>query len=264
MGYTEDIQIDIDHLDAEWIQQASRYQFYAKREAIAMYERDQVADELSLCHAKLDASIRLNPEKFGIITKPTEAAILNTIKQQPEYAKTNKAFMDLLLKTRIISAAVKSFEHKKKALEKLTDLYLSGYWAKPRVSSEAQEIYGKQAREEQESDLKKEERLITAGLKKEAEKDAKGKPEFKPTTQTGEGKAEGKAEAKPKGKPKPKAKAPTTPTGKARAGATASKAGFPTGKTKVAATRRKTPSVSSQGAPTSRRGKGSKPIGKKK
>lgn len=183
MGYKEDIQIDIDQLDQEWIKQASLYQYYAKQEATALYERDQLVDALALMQAKLDGDIRLNFGAHGFESKPTETAILNSIKQNPIYTEANSLVMKATCKAKIIGSAVRAFDHKKKALEKLTDLYLSGYWAAPKIKSEAQEIFGKQTREDMEKALQKEDRMIKAPLKREAEagtkteKKTEGKPE---------------------------------------------------------------------------------------
>ena len=173
MGYKEDIQINIDQLDAEWIKQAALYQHYAKQEAMALYERDQLADALALTQAQLDGDIRLDPEKHGFSSKPTEAAILNSIKQNKHYTKANKILMKAMCKAKIIGSAVRAFDHKKKALEKLTDLYLSGYWAAPKIKSEAQEVFGQQTRMNLEESLKREDRLIAKSLQDEAEKKKK-------------------------------------------------------------------------------------------
>ena len=198
MGYKEDIRIDIDHLDKEWTKQAALYQNYARQEAITLYDRDQLNDNLALTQAQLDGDIRLSPTKYGFDSKPTEAAILNTIKQQPQYLKANKLLMKAACKAKIIGGAVRSFDHKKKALEKLTELYLSGYWAAPKIRSEAQEVFGKQTKEELDAALKKEGRLVTASLKKETEKAALAATKLKEQ-------AKARAGSKPKPKTKPKA-----------------------------------------------------------
>ncbi len=173
MEYKDDIRIDIHALDAEWIKQASLYQYYAKKEAIALYERDQLADRLALVQAQLDGDIRLDFKKHGFESKPTEAAILNSIKQNPFYIKANSLLMKASCKAKIIGGAVRAFDHKKKALEKLTDLYLSGYWAAPKIRSEAQEVYGEQAQEALSKDLQKDERMLRlqAAQKEKTEKE---------------------------------------------------------------------------------------------
>ena len=185
MGYKEDIQIDIDQLDQEWIKQASLYQYYAKQEATALYERDQLADALALVQAKLDGDIRLNFGTHGFESKPTEAAILNSIKQNPLYTEANSLVMKASCKAKIIGGAVRAFDHKKKALEKLTDLYLSGYWAAPKIKSEAQEIFGKRTREDMEKALRKEDRMIQASLKREANTTAEPKSDAEDMTTMG-------------------------------------------------------------------------------
>ncbi|MEA1876064.1 MAG: hypothetical protein U9N86_04310, partial [Bacteroidota bacterium] len=65
MGYKEDIQIDINALDVELLRQAPLYQRWGKREADALYEKDQVEESLSRCRATLDLAIRANPQNFG-------------------------------------------------------------------------------------------------------------------------------------------------------------------------------------------------------
>jgi hypothetical protein len=217
MGYKEDIQIDIHALDAEWIKQASLYQYYAKKEAVALYERDQLADRLALVQAQLDGDIRLDPKKHGFDSKPTEAAILNSIKQNPFYIKANSFLMKASCKAKIVGGAVRAFDHKKKALEKLTDLYLSGYWASPKIKSEAQEVYGAQAQEALSKDLQKDERMLRlqAAQGKKADATAKGadnkeKPEGKAEKSVEKKTVDAKAEAtkaktgRRKGKTKPK------------------------------------------------------------
>lgn len=243
MGYQEDIKIDIDQLDQEWIKQASLYQYYAKQEAMALYKRDQLAEALALTQAQLDGEIRLDPKKHGFESKPTEAAILNSIKQNPFYIKDSRILMKATCKAKIIGSAVRSFDHKKKALEKLSDLYLSGYWAGPKIKSEAQELYGKQTRMDLEDSLRREDRLVKASLKKEAaatnEKEKKAdkatkaekklKAQAQPKVEAAArarakvkaksvdiAKAETKAKGKGKAKPKVKTKPGSRPIGRTK------------------------------------------------
>ena len=142
MGYKEDIQIDINALDIELIRQASLYQRWGKREAMALYDKDQVEEALSKCRAKTDLAIRANPQKFGFegTGKPTEGAIHSILILQSEVEEATERFLKSKYKAKVLGVATKSFEHKKKALEKLADLYINGYWATPRVDPEAQEV----------------------------------------------------------------------------------------------------------------------------
>lgn len=208
MGYKEDIQIDIDALDKEWVKQAATFQYYAKQEAVALYERDQLADDLTLTQAQLDGDIRLNFGAHGFESKPTEAAILNSIKQNPRYIKANSLLMKASCKAKIVGGAVRAFDHKKKALEKLTDLYLSGYWAAPKIKSEAQEVYGEQAQEALNKDLQKDERMtrLQATQKREVESKIEGKKKTE-TKKKADKKRDGA-----KTTPKPKSKTNSAPS----------------------------------------------------
>ncbi len=219
MGYKEDIQIDIDHLDTELLRQASLYQRWGKREADALYQKDQVEEILSKCKAKIDLAIRADPEKFGFSgSKPTETAISSLLTLNSEVGERTEAFLKSKYTTRVLNIAVKSFEHKKKALEKLVDLYINGYWATPRVDPKAQEIFDEQAKRTITKLMKNDERMLERVKKNEekrlADRIAKAtpgtppkeepKPEFKPTTQTGETKA-GTTKGKPAAKPQKRA-----------------------------------------------------------
>ena len=115
MGYKEDIQIDIDQLDKEWIKQAPLFQKYAKQEAVALYERDQLGDAVDLLRAQLDGDVRAHPEKYGFESKPTETAIANKIKQLKSLIAANELVMKATCKAKIIGSAVRAFDHKKKS-----------------------------------------------------------------------------------------------------------------------------------------------------
>lgn len=145
MSEESSFSIDPNALDVEWIRQPALYQKYARLVARAEYMKDQL-------YSKLDRDIRFNFKKYGFDSKPTEVAILSTI-------KGNKRFLKIQYTHRKLIGETKALEHKKKALEKLADLYLSGYWARPKIKTEAQDLYSKEERKEMEELLKKDPRL---------------------------------------------------------------------------------------------------------
>ena len=208
MGYKDDIQIDINALDVELLRQAPLYQRWGKREAEALYKKDQIEEALSKCKAKTDLAVRANPQKFGFegTGKPTEGAITSMVLLRPEVEQATELFLKSKYTARVLGIATKSFEHKKKALEKLTDLYINGYWATPKVGMEAQEAFDNQARGIANETMKGDKRMLALAKKREEERVVE---------------LEAKAEVKDKAEAKENAKAKTSAKARAKVGAKA-------------------------------------------
>jgi len=102
------------------------YEELALREKI----KAKAKDNFEIVEAELDKEIRELVKKAGV--KITEAAIKAEI---TTHRKRKEAFDDHLEKTyayNVLNGAVKAFEHKKKALEKLSELYIAGYYSEPK------------------------------------------------------------------------------------------------------------------------------------
>lgn len=138
--------IDPYALDVEWLRQTGLFQEYSKRLADATYRKNRL-------ESYLDRDIRANLKKYGFESKPTEAAIANTI-------QGNRGFLKRQYIYNRLSGDLKALQHKKNSLERLTDLFLAGYWAKPRIKSEAQDLYAQQIRSEMEDSLKADRRML--------------------------------------------------------------------------------------------------------
>jgi hypothetical protein len=142
----EEYSIDPNALDTEWVRQASLYQRYSKNAAQAAYTKNRL-------ESFLDRDIRENPKKYGFDSKPTEPAIANTI-------RGDKGVLRISYKHQRLQGCLKALEHKKKALEKLTELYLSGYWARPRIKTEAQDLLATEANREVLNSLERDSRML--------------------------------------------------------------------------------------------------------
>jgi hypothetical protein len=128
MGYKEDLEIDQYALEEGWLKQAVLYAKWAEEAVNANYEVDKLRESLDLKRAELDGKIRNDPAIYGI-AKITESAISAAILMNAEYQEANNKVLEASRNAKILAVARDSFEHKKKALEKLTDLFLSNYWA---------------------------------------------------------------------------------------------------------------------------------------
>jgi len=138
MGFKEDLAIDQFRLDYEWKRQASLFAEWGEKEAEAQFERDKLREKLDLTKAELDIAIRSNPTSFGL-DKITEGAIQSKILQQPEYQEANEKYLQSVRDAKVMGVAKEAFEHRKKGLEKMTDLYLANYYAEPYIRKEAKE-----------------------------------------------------------------------------------------------------------------------------
>lgn len=130
--YKKDIHINVQDLESEWINQPSLMVDYNDLYAVAIFERDELKVKLEYTAAKLDSEIRKDYSKFGFDSKPTEAAIKNTIIFQKQYVKLMKKMLLAAKQANLMSGVRTSFEHRKKALENLVTLHVTGFYSEPR------------------------------------------------------------------------------------------------------------------------------------
>lgn len=132
--YKKDIVINKYDLQNEWVQHAQLFCEWGEKEAEAIYERDKKDQQLELKRAELSSDIRKNPVLHGLSAEkaPTEAAISAAILIDKDFKKLQEECLLASKNVRIMTIAKLGFEHRKKALEKITELTLSGYHAEPR------------------------------------------------------------------------------------------------------------------------------------
>ena len=132
INYEEDVKIDPDALDVEWLNQCSLMKKYGEHQADTRKEMDDTKEMLDVVKAKLDMRIRLEPEKYGVL-KVTESAIQSTILLQEEYREANEEFSNAKYENDVALAVVRAIEQKKTALENLVRLLQSSYFAGPKA-----------------------------------------------------------------------------------------------------------------------------------
>ena len=135
MSYREDLKIDKFRLDDMWENHPSVFADIYEREVEAQFERDRAKEKLDLIRAELDQSIRADFAKSN--EKITESSIANKILLHKDYQEANSKFLESVKTAKHIAVGREAFEHRKKALEKLTDLFLSNYWSVPYIKGEA-------------------------------------------------------------------------------------------------------------------------------
>ena len=126
--YLDDLQLSTDSLDESWIEQPLLYAKYGELVANATEQRDNAKQNLDVVKAQKDSDIRSAPELFGFDKKPTEAAIANVVILSPEVREATQVLIDANKELNILTVAKTAFDHRKKALEGLTQLFISNYF----------------------------------------------------------------------------------------------------------------------------------------
>lgn len=131
--YAEDIRIDEEMLDWEWIDQPNRMLKYCNVLAKTLRDLDLAKEDLDVVKAGLDKDIRSDPEKFGITGKITEALLDNTITLQADFIAANHKYIECKYEAEMAKSAVRAMDQRKDALENLVRLHGQSYFAGPRT-----------------------------------------------------------------------------------------------------------------------------------
>jgi len=129
MGYADDLKIDENALDREFIMQPSKYMEYAKKAAQADSERKKAKESLELTLAKLDKHAREKAAENG--EKVTEKVIDGRVKMADDYQDALAEVRDAEYSYSVLIGAVRAFDQRKTALENLVKLYIGGYFSAP-------------------------------------------------------------------------------------------------------------------------------------
>ena len=132
MNYEQDLTIDPDSLDTEWLDQPRLMLRYAKHASKMKMEVERAKEKLDIIRADLDKKIRVAPEEFGIV-KLTESVITSTIITQVQFRAGNEEFLEAAYEANMAQGALRALEGKKTALENLVKLHGQQYFAGPSV-----------------------------------------------------------------------------------------------------------------------------------
>jgi len=122
-NYMNDLEINRDELDKEFMQQPIIYMTYQELLVGKEKEKNNCKLAIDVLEAGIDKEIRETGEKLS------EVKIKNIITADPRRIEKMVEYYDLIEEYGLLGGAVKSFEQRKKSLEKLTDLYLNGYFS---------------------------------------------------------------------------------------------------------------------------------------
>lgn len=151
MSYKDDIQIDKFALDIEWEQHPAKYMKWAEDLAQAIFERDDQKQKNDILEAQLDKKYR--KELLAKEGKVTEGMVSAAIKTDEEYIEAINKLNQKNFNVNILTSVRVAMDSKKKALELLTQLFLSSYYSKPVITKESEYRAVNKRREEDSTRL---------------------------------------------------------------------------------------------------------------
>ncbi len=125
-SYLDDIKIEPDALDLEWLHQPVLYMKWAEKAAQAEDKVKICKEKLEVVDAQLDKEIRTTSQE-----KITEGFVKSRIALDQRHQEALQKLNDAIYRSNLFSAAVKAMEHKKTSLENLVRLWAGQYFAGP-------------------------------------------------------------------------------------------------------------------------------------
>lgn len=120
-------------LDKEWANHPRMMEECCQAVADARLAYDTAKDLLELEHAKIYTAITSDPGRYGL-PKATDAVVSAAVVQQKSYQELQARVRDARHAMGVLDAGKSALDHRKKALEDLVALHLSGYFATPRAA----------------------------------------------------------------------------------------------------------------------------------
>jgi len=131
MEYKEDLKINIEELEIEWLRQPGLYHQYAEKLAHAQRVMVKAHENVKIVTAELVEKAGKGGETLlGI--KPTGANVESWYRQHEDHKEAKNELIDAQFEVNVLQGAVDAFVQRKKALEKLVDLWIGNYYASPK------------------------------------------------------------------------------------------------------------------------------------
>jgi len=130
--FHEDIAIDSNDLEGEWLTHASKVMLYSELYADCLFYRDELKRKLEYIDATLYLDIRSNPKKYGFDAKPSEPAIKARVTVHPKHYKADKKLGLANKDLNMLIEIKRSFEHRKASLSGVVSLRITGFHSEPR------------------------------------------------------------------------------------------------------------------------------------
>ena len=147
--YEEGLEIDFEKLDKNWRDHSSDFMYWAEKWANAFAARDKLKEQLKVLTAEKELNIRMDfANNPPLKMKVTEGLISSTLATNDELNNLKNSIIEKNEEVDIYASAKIAFEARKKALEGLTHLWISGYHSSPSGPKEFKEVIKNQSDKE--------------------------------------------------------------------------------------------------------------------
>jgi len=133
MDYEQDIEVNKDNLIEEWQKQPAIWHYYADKWAEALDNERRLKEGFEQTKGKVEMRIRQeDPKNYGL-AKWTEGAITSVVNQNPQVLTAQEEYFDARKTTTAMANIKDAIEQKKKSLEYLSQFWLAGFFAEPKL-----------------------------------------------------------------------------------------------------------------------------------
>jgi len=152
LDYHKDIALDKNSLDVEAMRHSSIVLKWNTILAQATSRRDKVKEKLQLVMARLNGEARETLAASG--AKSTEAMIDAWVKQHEDYILYSKKYRESEEAVNYLFGVKASLDHKKAMIEMVGKLWMCGYFARPQVPTDIDDLNKDERRKETAQHLK--------------------------------------------------------------------------------------------------------------
>ena len=154
LDFEQDVQIDPDALDVEWLEQPHLTMKYNVALSEARAEADRAKEQLGVVKAEIDRDIRENPVEYtGENKKPTESAIEQLVIESGRVREAEAEYIYRKEVVGLLKGIVDAIDSKKTALENLVKLTSMSYCAAPSTPRDLSGEYS--ARQEAKASMRR-------------------------------------------------------------------------------------------------------------
>lgn len=131
-SFHEVMKLSITTLDSDALKQPELVSEWGIWLAEATDERDGIKELLDEAEADADSDIRNSPSSYGwnnALKNPTETWVKYQVEQHPDVVELKSKFRSAQKVVALLTTAQRALDHRMKALQLLTNLHNSGYFA---------------------------------------------------------------------------------------------------------------------------------------
>lgn len=139
MNYEDDMYIDENALDYEFLEQPVLMARYSRLLAEAQRDRDLAKESLDLVKAQISSDIRDDPNKYDL-EKITVDAVNSCVLQEKDYQTARQKVTDTEYEVSVLFGVISAINHRKSSLENLAKLHGQNYFAGPQVPHDLTEL----------------------------------------------------------------------------------------------------------------------------